>query len=229
MNKTSIVRLTDDERQELVQLTRRGKAAASRIKHAHIVLRVEANGPNWSDDHGATALHGHGHTVRHVRQRFVEHGLAAALVRKQPDTPSRQRLLEGAQEARLLALRGGPPPQGQATWTLPWLADHLVALHVVEPISDATVRQTIQKTSARRTDTSVGGFPRSTRRTLWPTWRMSWLSIRAPMIHGPRLSTWLQSLCSSSRKRGRHGQPRLASPHGTMTNTHGSGQPTCCC
>ena len=50
MNKTYIVRLTDDERQELVQLTRSGKAAAYKIKHAHILLHVDANGPNWSDD-----------------------------------------------------------------------------------------------------------------------------------------------------------------------------------
>ena len=156
MNKTSIVRLTDDERQELVQLTRSGKAVAYKIKHAHILLQVDANGPNWSDDHVATALHCHGNTVRNVRQRFVEHGLAAALVRKKQDTPSRQRLLDGAKEARLIDLRCGPPPQGQATWTLQLLADQLVALHVVETISYETVRQTIKKTSSSRTYTSVG-------------------------------------------------------------------------
>ena len=113
MNKTYIVRLTDDERQEFVQLTRSGKAAAYKIKHAHILHHVDANGPNWSDDHVATALHCHGNTVRNVRQRFVEHGLAAALVRKKQDTPSRQRLLDGAKEARLIALRCGPPPKAK--------------------------------------------------------------------------------------------------------------------
>ena len=77
MNKTYIVRLTDDERQELVQLTRSGKAAAYKIKHANILLQVDAHGPNWSDDHVATALHCHRNTVRNVRQRCVEHGLAA--------------------------------------------------------------------------------------------------------------------------------------------------------
>jgi hypothetical protein len=111
MNKTYIVRLTDDERQELLQLTRRGKAAASQIKHAHILLHVDAHGPTWSDEPVATALHCHSHTVRNVRQRFVEQGLAAALVRKKQATPSRQRLLDGAKEAHVLALRYGPPPQ----------------------------------------------------------------------------------------------------------------------
>jgi hypothetical protein len=135
MNKTYIVRLTDDERQELVQLTRRGQAAAYKIKHANILLQVDAKGPHWSDDQVATSLHCQSHTVRNGRQRFVAHGLAAAFVRQKPDTPSRQRLLDGAKDARLIAWRCGPPPPGQATWTFQVLADQLVALHVVAALS----------------------------------------------------------------------------------------------
>src|SRR5262245_47170174 len=82
MNQTSMVRLTDDERHALVHLTTSGKAAASKIKPAHSLLHVDANGPTWSDAQVATALPWHGHTVRNVRQRCVEHGLAAAVVRK---------------------------------------------------------------------------------------------------------------------------------------------------
>jgi len=156
MNKTYIVRLTGDERQALVQLTKCGKAAAYKIKHAHILLQVDANGPNWSDAPVATALHCHGNTVRNVRQRFVEQGLAAALIRQKQAQPSRPCLLDGAKEARLIALRCGPPPQGQAHWTLQLLADQLVALHVVETISYETVRQTLKKIFSSRTYTSVG-------------------------------------------------------------------------
>jgi hypothetical protein len=156
MNKTYIVRLTDVERQELFQLTRKGKAAAYKIKHAHILLQVDANGANRSDEEVAKALHCHSNTVRNVRQRFVEQGLEAALVRKKQTQPSRQRRLDGAKEAHLIALRCGPPPQGHAKWTLQLLADKLVALHVVETISYETVRQTIKKTSSSRTCKSVG-------------------------------------------------------------------------
>ena|SRR6187397_2066577 len=117
VNKTSIVRLTDDARQELVPLTKSGKAAASQIKHAHLLLPVDAHGPTWSDAHVATALHCHGKTVRNVRQRVVEHGLAATLVRTKQAKPSRQGLLDGATAARVMALRCGPPPPGQAQWT----------------------------------------------------------------------------------------------------------------
>jgi hypothetical protein len=152
MNKTYI----DDERHELVQLTKSGKAAAYKIKHAHILLHVDANGSYWSDAHVATALHYHTNTVRNVRQRFVEHGLAAALVRKKQVKPLRQCLLDGVKEAHLIALRCGPPPPGQAKWTLQLLADQLVVLHVVETISYETVRQTLKKTSSSHTYTNVG-------------------------------------------------------------------------
>ena len=111
MNKTYIVRLTDDERQALFHLTRHGKAAAYQIKHAHILLHVDANGANRTDEEVAKALHCHRNTVRNVRPRFVEQGLEAALARKPQAQPSRQRLLDGAQEAHLIALRCGPPPK----------------------------------------------------------------------------------------------------------------------
>jgi len=156
MNKKYIVRLTADERQELLQLTRSGKAAAYKSTHAPMLLQVDADGPNWSDAHVAQALHCHGNTVRNVRQRFVEQGREAALMRKKQVKLLRQRLLDGAKEAHLIALRCSPPPQGQAKWTLKVLADKLVALNIVETISYETVRQTLKKTRSNRTCTSAG-------------------------------------------------------------------------
>jgi hypothetical protein len=76
VNKTSMVRLTDDERQAFCQLTRSGKAAASKLQHAHSLLHLDANGLTWPDAHVATALHWRGITLRHVRHRCVAQGLA---------------------------------------------------------------------------------------------------------------------------------------------------------
>ena len=115
MNKKYIVRLTEDERQQLFQLTKTGQTAAYKLKHAHILLHVDANGPHWSDEQVTTACRCHGSTVRNVRQRFVEQGLEAALARRGQVKPSRQRLLDGATAAHLIALRCSPPPTGVAT------------------------------------------------------------------------------------------------------------------
>jgi hypothetical protein len=83
--------------------------------------------------------------VRHVRQRFVEQGLEEALARKPQEQPSRQRILDGSQEAHLIALRCSDPPKGHSQWTLRLLADQLVELDIVESISYETVRQTLKK------------------------------------------------------------------------------------
>ena len=150
------MRLTDDERQQLFHLTKTGKTAAYKIKHAHILLQVDATGPHWSDAHVAKAFRCHGNTVRNVRQRCVEQGLEAALARRPQVKPSRQRLLDGATEAHLIALRCSHSPTGMAKWTLKLLADKLVELNVVEKISYETVRQILKKTRASRTCKSVG-------------------------------------------------------------------------
>lgn len=156
MAKRYIVTLTSEERGELEALVRKGRTQAYRIRHANILLAVDANGLHWTDEQTAEAFHCHTNTVTNVRQRFVERGLEAALGRKKQERPSRQRLLDGEMEARLLAIACSPPPEGRARWTLKMLADRLVALEVVEAISDQTVRRTLKKTRSSRTCASAG-------------------------------------------------------------------------
>jgi transposase len=146
------VTLTTDERQSLHDLIGAGKAAALKLAHARILLKADAapEGPAWIDDRIAEALEVNLTTVERVRQRFVEQGLAAALDRKKQDRPSRERKLDGAGEARLIALACSQPPRGRAAWTLRLLADQLVELEIVDTISTETVRQVLKKTNSSR-------------------------------------------------------------------------------
>jgi len=146
------VTLAADERQSLQALVSKGKAAAKKLMHARILLKADAaaEGPAWTDDQIAEAVAVNRRTVEHVRQRFVEQGLEAALVRKKQDRPSRERKLDGAGEARLITLACSKPPQGRATWTLRLLADRLVELQIVASISTETVRQVLKKTNSSR-------------------------------------------------------------------------------
>ena len=82
MNKKYIVRLSDEERAQLTELTRKGKAAASKIRHTQILLKADAEGPAWTDARIAESFSVSVNTVLSVRQRLVEQGLAAALNRK---------------------------------------------------------------------------------------------------------------------------------------------------
>jgi transposase len=156
MARKYVVRLGSEERESLKLLVKKGKAQAYRIKHANILLAVDADGPDWSDEEAAEAFGCHANTVANVRQRFVEQGLEAALDRKKQNSPSRERILDGEKEARLIALACSAPPQGRSKWTLQLLADKLVALKVVESISDQTVRRTLKKTNSSLTCVSAG-------------------------------------------------------------------------
>jgi transposase len=150
--KKYIVRLTPEERTQLVQMARSGKAAARALLHARILWKADSGpeAPAWSDEAISEALEVHRTTVARVRQRFVEQGFEAAL-RPQPTTRRYERKLDGAAEAHLIALACGPAPEGRAHWTLRLRADQLVELQHVSSISHETVRRTLKKTSGSRT------------------------------------------------------------------------------
>lgn len=145
------VTLTASERTELEQLLKRGQAAARKLTHARILLKADeaAGGPGWSDAQITAALDVSKNTVCRVRERFVEEGLAAALVR-QPTTRTYARRLDGRGEAHLIALACSAPPRGRNRWTLALLADRLVALGHAETLSYETVRRVLKKTNSSR-------------------------------------------------------------------------------
>ena len=147
MNKKYIVRLTTEEQKELENLVKKGKTQAYRIKHANNLLTIDADGPNWPDHQTAKAYKCHQNTVRNVRQRFVEQGFQAALERKEQEFPSRKRIIDGENEARLISIACSTPPKGCAKWTMQMLADELVVLKIVDSISGQTVWRTLKKTN----------------------------------------------------------------------------------
>jgi transposase len=136
-----LVTLTDDERAQLLALTKKGTVSARMLTRAHILLQANASSPDGAI---AAALHIGIATVERTRKRFVEEGLDAAL-RERP-RPGGRRKLEGKQEAFLIALACSTPPDGRKRWTMQLLADKLVELKHVGAISDETVRRTLKKT-----------------------------------------------------------------------------------
>ena len=127
-------------------LVSRGRAAAYKQTHARILLLCDENQADGAmkDEEIARALKVSTATVERVRQRCVEEGLEAALGRRQ-QLNRRRRKLDGAGEARLIALTCSQPPEGRASWTLRLLADQLVECEIVDSISTETVRQTLKK------------------------------------------------------------------------------------
>lgn len=145
MPKRYIVRLSEDEQQYLKSVVSTGKSAAYKIRHANLLLTIDANGPGWTDEMAARAFRCHRNTVANLRQRLVEQGLETALQRRRQQTPSRQPVCDGESEAKLIALRCGEPPEGYARWTLRLLADKAVEQEIVPAICHETVRQVLKK------------------------------------------------------------------------------------
>jgi len=147
MRKKYVVRLSQEEREQLMGVVKKLKGTSQKVRRAQILLKADAEGPGWTDQQIADAFGCRRQTVENVRQRLVERGFEQALnglKRAQPPTP---KLLDGEQEAKIIALRLGPPPAGYANWTLRLLANRIVALEIVPSISHETVRRTLKKTA----------------------------------------------------------------------------------
>ncbi len=151
--KKYVVKLSDEEREQLNSTIRKGKHPARMLLKARILLKADASdaGEAWSDSEIAAALETSVDTVARTRQRLVEEGLDGALKRHHSPASARRRIFDGASEAKLIALTLSPPPKGRAKWTLCLLEDKVVELNIVARASDNTIGRTLKKTFSNRT------------------------------------------------------------------------------
>jgi hypothetical protein len=109
------------------------------------LLKADADGPAWTDARIAEALGCRTKTVENVRQGLVENGFRQTLDGKKRESPPTEKLLDGEQEAKVIAMRLGSPPPGYANWTLRLLARKVVELEIAPSVSHATVSRTLKK------------------------------------------------------------------------------------
>jgi hypothetical protein len=159
--KKYIVRLSDEERNQLSTLIDKGKHPARKLIKARILLKADASaaGPGWSDGEIAAAL-ASVDTVARTRQPLVEEGVEAALTRKHSPASARPRVFDGAAEAKLIALACSKPPEGRVRSTPELLEEAVVELKIVERASDNTIGRTLKKIFSSRTSKSSGSVSR---------------------------------------------------------------------
>ena len=152
--KSHTVRLRDDERRRLRGFTAAGVASAREIRRARILLLADEDRLDAAiaDAVGCCVA-----TVERIRRRRAAEGVEAAPVDR--PRPGATPLLDGKGDAVLVALACTDPPGERATWTMQLLADRLVALGVVDRISDETVRRTLKKTTASPGNVGSGASP----------------------------------------------------------------------
>jgi transposase len=144
--KKYLVRLTEEERTYLESLVYKGKVAAHKRLHAEILLKADIGtlGDKWSDSQIGEVFGISTRTVERVREKLVQEGLESALNRAKP-TRVRSRVIDGENEAHLVALTCGDAPDGRSRWTLRLLGQRMVELGYVESVSHETIRQTLKK------------------------------------------------------------------------------------
>jgi hypothetical protein len=145
MRKVYVVRLTDGEREQLAAIIRKFKGTSQKVRRAQILLKADTDGPGWTDQQIADAFGCRRQTVENVRRNLCERGFEQTLNGVKRQDPPTAKLLDGEQEARIIATRLGQPPAGYAYWTLRLLARKVVELSIVESISHETVRRTLKK------------------------------------------------------------------------------------
>jgi len=150
--KKYVVRLTEEERDRLNELIRKGKRSAQLLRKARILLKADVSdaGEGWSDSAIAAALDTSIATIERTRRQLVEEGFEAVLTRKYNPKSARPRIFDGAAEAKLFALTLSPAPDGFARWSLRLLEEKVVELHIVERASDNTIGRTLKKTVSNR-------------------------------------------------------------------------------
>ena len=141
--KKYIVRLTDDERRELVEFVKKQKGRYLQVRRAQILLKADADGSSWTDEQIGAAFDCNTRVVAEIRKRFIEKGLQSTM--GVLPRPPRKKLLDGEQEAKIIALRLSEPPKGRTGWTLRLLAEKAVELQICETISHQTVKRLLKK------------------------------------------------------------------------------------
>ena len=184
-----VVRLSVSERLSLEKVLSQARTAKAKVLRARMLLKADADGPGWCDEQIAEAFDVSLSTVHRLRERFVQEGFEAALERK-PPCRTKPRVLDGQQEARLIATACGAAPEGRSRWTLKLLADKLVELNIVDSICPETVRQTLKKTNSSRGSASNGSFLLTPMPSLSAKWKTCSTSTNGPSIRADRSSRW---------------------------------------
>jgi hypothetical protein len=179
MVKKYIVDLQRDEQEMLTGLIASGTQRVRKTNHARILLKAD---DGWADQKISEALNVSVATIERVRQHFVEEGILQALsARKTRRTY--QHLMDGVQEAHLLALACSQPPKGHRRWSVRLLASEMIRLEYIEEVSHMTIHHVMQENELKPWLREEWCIPPSRTPSSSITWKMCWKYTNALKMH----------------------------------------------
>lgn len=144
MHKKYVVTLTDQQRETLAKIVKKLDGSPTKVRRAQVLLKADSSGASWTDQQIVDAYSCRVQTVENIRRRFCLTGFDDTVSKKREHVP-RGPKLDGEQEAKVIALRLGPVPEGYANWTLRLLQSKVVELSIVDSISPETLRKSLKK------------------------------------------------------------------------------------
>jgi transposase len=148
---TAALTLSDNDRERLYICVHRGHTSARIRTRAQVLLKLD---DGWSEAEVCRAFDVCLNTVKRVRHRFADGGVAAVLGDQRQER--RRQALTGVQQAHLIALACSDAPAGHDHWTLRLLAGKAVELGFVASISPETIRALLRRTTSSRGSIASG-------------------------------------------------------------------------
>ena len=127
--------LSKKDRAALRSMRSKGVMSARRWKRVQMLLSLDSG---LSARGTAAAVEAYPREVSRVGKRYLERGLEAALG-EEPRSGA-PRLLDSPQEAAIVALVCGPPPEGRGRWTTTLIAEEVVKRGIAPRVGREKVR-----------------------------------------------------------------------------------------
>lgn len=142
--------LSEEEQVYLKSIVRKGEHNSHVITRARVLLMLDRTGKSDHVRYSRTAEYAgiSRQAVYNMRDEYLEtHDIESYLNRKKRETPPRPPKLDGAGEAKVIALACSEPPEGCSRWTVRLLAEQVVQLGFVDKISHMTIQRILKKTN----------------------------------------------------------------------------------
>lgn len=148
------VRLTAEDRQMLMRLTRTGAHPAQEARRARILLELDENDPDRLGAVPTNAVIAQRagvsvDTIVKVAKAYTDRGgdVAATIQRKKRQSPPVEPIVTGEVEARIIALACSQPPTGYDRWTLRLLEQRIVLVDDIPDLDHSTLGRVLKKRS----------------------------------------------------------------------------------
>lgn len=224
MAKRYIIDLNQVEQETLIELTKKGRPGARKVKRANILLLANQG---KTDEEVASLLHTSRNTVIRTRRKFVNGGLAFALTER--SRAGRFPKIDDKVETILTSLAQSQPPDGRKRWTLQLLADRLVTLTHLDSLSYEAVRLVLKKTTSSPGCDKNGAFQQSSGLNLSGGWKIFWTCMPNPIKLTIQWSVLTNFLINWSAKRASRCPFSRENRFDMTTNTDAKEAATCLC